>query len=83
MVVERLSVYDCRVFEQLLLGSKTELARYCESDEGVVGGWEDVEWLGDGREVVREVYAVELRWPLEMLLEIVRALVLTHALRIR
>jgi hypothetical protein len=67
LVVERLSIYDSGVLEQLLLGSKTELARYCESDERIVGGREDIEWLGDGREVVREVYTVELQRSLEML----------------
>jgi hypothetical protein len=65
--VECLSIYDGGVLEQLLLGSQTKLARYCESDEGIVGGREDVEWLGDGREVIREVYAVELGRSLEML----------------
>jgi hypothetical protein len=83
LVVEHLSIYDSGVFEQLLLGSKTELARHCESNEGIVGGREDVEWLGDGREVVGEVDVVKLEIPLEMLDLIGRVLVLTHALRIR
>jgi hypothetical protein len=34
--VECLSIYDGGVLEQLLLSSKTQLVRYCESDEGIV-----------------------------------------------
>lgn len=60
LVVQRLRADDCGELQQLLLSSKTQLARYCEADKGIAGCWQDVEWLGDGREVVREVDAVEL-----------------------
>jgi hypothetical protein len=60
LVVELLGVYYGGKFEQLVLGGETQFAGYREAHKGVGRGGEDVEGLGDGGRVLREVDAVEL-----------------------